>query len=89
MKVPEVCKSVVLICLLLYFLAIRWGFPLSRMTTNNYISPMKFCYNKSFAIIKVLHFLNNPKHLDPSYKTDLDFWDCFGKKKNLSYNLRK
>ena len=24
--------------------AIRMSFPLSRMTTNNYISPMKSCY---------------------------------------------
>ena len=22
-------------------------------------------------------FQNNPKYLDLSYKTDLDFWDCF------------
>ena len=29
----------------------------------------------------ILHFLNNPKDLDPSYKTDLDLWDCFGRKK--------
>ena len=21
----------------------------------------------------------NPKNLEPSYKTDLDFWDCLGK----------
>ena len=26
-------------------------------------------------------FLNNPKDLDPSYKMDLDLWDCFGRKK--------
>ena len=25
-------------------------------------------------------FLNSPKNLDASYKTDLDFWDCFGRK---------
>ena len=25
--------------------------------------------------------LNNPKDLDPSFKTDLDFWECFGRKK--------
>ena len=25
-------------------------------------------------------FQNNPKNLDPSYKTDLDFWDCFGRR---------
>ena len=28
----------------------------------------------------MLPFLNNPKDLDPSYKTDLDLWDCFGRK---------
>ena len=58
--------------------AIRRGFCSSRMTSNNYISPMKFCYNTNFT----LPFLNNPKDLDPSYKTDLDLWDCF-ERKNL------
>ena len=29
---------------------------------------------------------NNSKDLDLSYKTDLDFCDCFGREKNLSYN---
>ena len=33
--------------------------------------------------IPVLPFLNNPKDLDPSYKMDLDFWDCFGRKEKL------
>ena len=28
----------------------------------------------------VLPFLNNPKDLNLSYKTDLDLWDCFGMK---------
>ena len=37
----------------------------------------------NFAVIRVLPFLNNPKDLDPSYKTDLEFWDCFGRKKNV------
>ena len=23
-------------------------------------------------------FQNNPKNLDPSFKTDLDLWDCLG-----------
>ena len=59
--------------------AIRRGFHLSRMTTNN-LSVL--C---NFAIIQVLPFQNNPKDLDPSYKTDLDLWDCFGRKKNPSY----
>ena len=44
---------------------------------------MKFCYN-----IPVLPFLNNPKDLDPSYKMDLDFWDCLRRKKLPSYNRR-
>ena len=25
---------------------------------------------------KVFSFQNNPKNLDPSYKTDLDMWNC-------------
>ena len=29
---------------------------------------------------EVFHFQNYPKILDPYFKTDLDFWDCFGKK---------
>ena len=30
-------------------------------------------------------FQNNHKNLDPSYKMDLDLWDCFGRK-NLNYS---
>ena len=62
--------------------AIRRGFPLSRMSTNNKISPLQFCCNTSLPI------LNNPKCLDLSYKTDLDFWNCFGRKITPSYNRR-
>ena len=58
-------------------LAIRRGFPLSRMSTKMFKSVL--C---KFAVIRVLPFLNNPKDLDLSYKMDLDFWDCFGRKKN-------
>ena len=36
----------------------------------------------SFAVIRVLPFLKNPKDVDLSYKMDLDFWDCFGRKKH-------
>ena len=43
---------------------------------------MKFRYNTSF----ILDY--NPKDIDPSYKMDLDFWDCFGRKKALFYNWR-
>ena len=42
----------------------------------------------NFAIIRVLPFLNNLKDLDPSYKMDLDFWDCFGREKPPSYKWR-
>ena len=42
----------------------------------------------NLAIIRVLPFLNNPKDLGPSYKMDLDSWDCFGRKKAPSYNRR-
>ena len=27
---------------------------------------------------RVFPFQNNPKNLDPSYKMDLDLWDCLG-----------
>ena len=29
----------------------------------------------------VFSFQNNPKDLDPSYKMDLDLWDCLGRVK--------
>ena len=34
-------------------------------------------------MIQVLLFLNNAKDLDPSYKMDLDFRNCFGRGKKL------
>ena len=30
---------------------------------------------------RAFDFQNNPKNLDPSYKMDLDFWDCLGRVK--------
>ena len=38
------------------------------------------------SLDKVFPLQNNVKSLDPSYKMDLDFWDCFGMGKSLSYN---
>ena len=35
---------------------------------------------RNFVIIQILPFLNNPKYLDLSYKTDLDFWHGLGRK---------
>ena len=34
-------------------------------------------------MIRILPFLHSPKDLDLSYKTDLDFWHWFGRKKSL------
>ena len=51
---------------------------------------MKYYYIKSdhetnnllYCISSAMNrVLNNPKNQDPSYKTDLDLWDCFGKLK--------
>ena len=38
--------------------------------------PYFFGYKTEF-----FSFQNNPKDLDPSYKTDLDLWDCLGRVK--------
>ena len=37
--------------------------------------------DSNFAIIRVLPFLNRSKDLDPFYKMEIDFLDCFGRKK--------
>ena len=40
---------------------------------------------ENYHISSVMSFffflLNNPKNLDPSYKMDLDLWDCLGRVK--------
>ena len=33
----------------------------------------------------VFLFQNSPKNPDPSYKMDLDFWDCFEKENTIIY----
>ena len=33
---------------------------------------------------RLFSFQNNPKHLDPSYKMDLDHWDCLRRVKLVS-----
>ena len=40
-----------------------------------------------FAIKPVISFLKNTKDLDPFYKIDLDFRDCFGKKESRFWGL--
>ena len=42
----------------------------------NFHLPYFFDYKMVF-----FSFQNNPKNLDPSYKTDLDLWDCLGRVK--------
>ena len=65
-----------------YFSGYKTGFFFVPLTSNNKISPMKVCYNTN------LPFLNHPKDLDLSYKTDLDLWGCFGRKIIPSYNRK-
>ena len=40
--------------------------------------PLLMLYLRYFFGYKMefFSFQNNPKDLDPSYKTDLDLWDC-------------
>ena len=65
-----------------YLFGNKTGFPLSRMSTNNQISPMQFCCNSSFTLPE------QSRRSRSVLKTDLDFWDCFGRKKTLSYKRR-
>ena len=44
---------------------------------------MKKSVLRNVAVIRLLPFQNNLKDLDPSFKTDLDLWDCFGSKNKL------
>ena len=41
------------------------------MTPYMLISPMKVRYKMGISLLKTI-----PKNLDPSYKTDLDIWNC-------------
>ena len=62
--------------------AIRRGFCPSRMTSNNEISPMKFCYNTNFTLPKQSQRSRSILK-DGSWSLGL-FW----KEKTLSYNRR-
>ena len=44
--------------------------------------PYFFDYKTEF-----FSFQNHPKDLDPSCKTDLDLWDCFGRVKLVLQNF--
>ena len=48
------------------------------------------CLQYFFVYKTVFSFQNNPKNLDPSYKMDLDLWDCLGRVKLvLQQNCRE
>ena len=49
---------------------------------NNYLSPVNQkanTYPISSAIRQSFFFQNTPTNLDPSYKMDLDLWECVGR----------
>ena len=52
---------------------------LESMTTRS--AGQHQTYHISLVISKFFPFQNNAKNLDPSYKMDLDFWDCLGRVK--------
>ena len=52
------------------------------MTPITYINLIEFCYKTEFS------FQKSPETLDPSHKTEQDFWDQFEWVKPRSYNLR-
>ena len=64
------------------FPAIRQGFSPSRMTSNNLISPMKFCYNTNSTLPKQCQ--SSRSVLQDGSRTFGLFW----KEKTLSYNRR-
>ena len=64
------------------FLAIRRGFRPSRMTSNNLISPLKFCYNTNSTLPKQCQ--SSRSVLQDGSRTFGLFW----KEKTPSYNRR-
>ena len=67
-------------------------FPLSNLELGSYSVifsiPTSLTTCKSYSLAhyhissairqEIFVFQNNLKNLDPSYKMELDFWDCFG-----------
>ena len=45
------------------------------------ISFVKYAIFLRFYKTEIFSFQYNPKNLDPSYKMDLDLWDCLGRVK--------
>ena len=60
-------------------------FSSTTKTKTNSISQVRESSPQTTLFLRLedtsLSFQNNPKNLDPSYKTDLDLWDCLGRVK--------
>ena len=52
------------------------SFPVKKMAKQYGGAPYFFGYK-----MECFSFQNIPKNLDPSYKMDLDIWDCWGRVK--------
>ena len=57
-------------------MVLSWHTDINDQIQHNLLLPYFFAYKTVF-----FSFQNNPKKLDPSYKMDLDLWDCLGRVK--------
>ena len=60
----------------LYFFGYKMGYFFTSQTSKS-----QFLFFSSKIHPKIFPFKTIQKNLDLSYKTDLDFWDCFGMEK--------
>ena len=77
-----ICSSIDFICSSIDFICSSID---SDIKTDILLS-ISYNRHKSYRISSVIRqsffpFQNNPKDLDPSFKTDLDLWDCLGRVK--------
>ena len=55
----------------------KWDYP-TIFSDDSYQGVLSLMYIPYFFSYKTgFSFQKNPKSLDPSYKMDLDIWDCF------------
>ena len=58
-----------------------------RLNSVNAVCNMSLLHIQCWVIGWNFPLQNNPKNLDPSYKMDLDFLDCFGTANSNSTDL--
>ena len=58
-----------------------------RLISVNAVCNMSLLHIQCWVIRLNFPLQNNPKNLDPSYKMDLDFLDCFGAANSNSTDL--